>query len=97
MNNTPNTGLNTSNSGGVNRNNIRIYHWNARGLLNHKAELLEYIENNQYPEVICIQETFLRTNRSPYFPNYDIIRTDSTKQIGRRGVAILIKQGIPLK
>lgn len=69
---------------------ITILQWNANSITNKKTELLQYIQKDKqnFPKIICIQETLLGQNKNINIPNYDIIRKDNCATKG--GVLIAI-------
>src|SRR5688572_21885651 len=72
-----------------------VAQWNAHGLNAHLLQFKNYlVQVKILPDVICIQETFLKEkNKTPKFDNYNVIRKDFMQQT-RGGLAILIKKGI---
>lgn len=77
-----------------NKNHLTILQWNANGLKSRSAELKQFISQSKIkPDVICIQETHLKTNHKFQIVGYDCIRRDRLdRPMG--GVAIFIKQEI---
>jgi hypothetical protein len=68
--------------------------WNARGALAHINELRHYLSTLKFlPDIICIQETFLKPRNSFNIQNYITIRKDRING-ERGGVLILVKTGI---
>ena len=68
--------------------------WNASSLTAHGAELKHFLSNCKYlPDVICVQETFLKENKVGNLDCYDIVRRDRVGTAGG-GVATFIKTGL---
>jgi Endonuclease-reverse transcriptase len=70
--------------------------WNARGLrarLNELKNFLFTVKNK--PDVICIEETFLKPQHSINIYGYNIVRVDRDGEHG--GVATLVRQGLNYK
>lgn len=78
---------------------LTVLQWNARSVLPKSAELEAYLNyDNSKPDVICIQETWLKDTDTFDFPGYKMFRTDRIIQDGRSkggGVATMIKETIP--
>ena len=74
---------------------LTIMQWNARSLLNNKEQLKNFLFNTPNPpDVVCIEETFLKEkHQSPRINGYDIIRKDRTNK-EQGGLAIYIKIGL---
>lgn len=71
-----------------------ILQWNARSLISNGQEFKHFIANcDVYPDVICIQETWLKPQLNFMIRWYETIRKDRNKGNGG-GVATFIKQGI---
>jgi exonuclease III len=66
--------------------------WNAQGLTTKLTEFKKIIFERK-PDIICIQETFLKPKHLFHLPGYNIIRKDRIDN-RKGGVAILTKQGI---
>jgi hypothetical protein len=74
--------------------NFNFLHFNANGILNSSAQLLDFITTNSVM-IACIQETKLSArSKPPTFPNYAFVRCDRPVG-GGRGLAILIHHSIP--
>jgi len=73
--------------------NIVLLQWNTNGIRPRLAELKNYISENNQPDIICIQETFLKPNIPFLLHPYNIERRDRTDG-EKGGLATLIKQGI---
>jgi exonuclease III len=70
---------------------VKIMQFNINGLKPKLKELRQII-HNQNIDTICLQETFLNTNKPLKIPGYSIIRKD---RIGRKGgLAIIIKDNL---
>lgn len=67
---------------------LQIITYNAHGLHRQKYELIQYI-NIHNPDIILIQETFLKPKTKFSIPNYTIYRNDRDSKGG--GTAILVK------
>lgn len=53
--------------------NLKILHWNARGILHKQHILLDLIQNY---DIALINETWLHPNDTFILNNYSIIRAD---------------------
>lgn len=74
-----------------------ILQWNARSLIANGQELKRYIhELTDKPEVICIQETWLKPHLQFIIKGYSAIRYDRSNERGG-GCVTFIKEGIPYK
>ena len=63
----------------------------------HAAELKNYIlKCTEKPDIICIQETFLKPTKHFNLTGYDCVRKDREENAGG-GVATFIKDGIKYK
>lgn len=69
-------------------NSLRIVNWNARSVLPKKAELETLVQVHQ-PHVVCITETWLRSDKNFFFFGYRVYRKDRIHGRGG-GVAILV-------
>ena len=70
-----------------------ILHWNVNSLMKHQDELITYL-NETKPDVICLNETKLRSRPAPNLPGYNIAaRSDRTNNLGG-GTSIYTKEGI---
>ena len=68
--------------------------WNARGLMGNGAELRNQIaQMEDQPDVICIQETFLKTSKEFTLDGYNEVRKDR-KDRPKGGLITFIKEGI---
>ena len=75
--------------------NKSILQWNCRGLKANFNELL-ILTTLFSPNVICLQETFLKTTDNTSFKHYNMynyIATDN--QIASGGTSILVKSNVP--
>src|SRR4051794_29065731 len=71
---------------------LQIVYWNANGLLGKLDELVEFALRLA-PDVMLVQETHLRANKSVKIPNYTGYRTD--RALGRGGgTAAFVKNQI---
>jgi ribonuclease HI/exonuclease III len=71
-----------------------IMQWNACSLTARSAELKNYLSTvEKSPDIICVQETFLKANKLFKLDGYVIIRNDRAERPGG-GLATLIKEGI---
>ena len=76
-----------------NNNNLLVYQWNACSLIYHSDEFKHHLDTlEKIPDIICIQETFFKSDSIVSFPGYVILRKDGLN--GRRGVATLIRKEI---
>uniref|UniRef100_A0A3Q2ZQ74 Reverse transcriptase domain-containing protein n=1 Tax=Kryptolebias marmoratus TaxID=37003 RepID=A0A3Q2ZQ74_KRYMA len=74
-----------------------LLHWNARSLVANGQELKGYIEEiAEKPEIICIQETWLKTRLEFVIKGYVSVRRDRQEGNGG-GCGIFIKQDIQYK
>jgi exonuclease III len=75
-------------------NQLTILQWNVCGLQSRLAELKNYIfEAENSPDVICVQETFLKENKSIDINNYNIERRDRMNA-EKGGVATFINKNL---
>ena len=76
--------------------NHKIIQWNCHGIqVNNTSELL-LLMTQQQPAIVCLQETFLKTNDDitiKNHQNYNFINNTSHRASG--GVSILIRNNIP--
>ncbi len=73
---------------------LLIFQWNARSLIANGQEfkkLISDLENK--PDIICVQETWLKPQLNFVLQGYVVIRKDR-KQGNGGGVATFIKQGV---
>jgi len=75
-------------------NNLRICSWNANGLRNRVAELINFLQHNNI-DIMMINETRYNPQIKLKIKNYNCIRKDSSSSAG--GILILIKNNIPYK
>src|SRR6201995_5719006 len=74
--------------------NVKIMQWNCRGLAIRKPELQNFLNNTKtLPDVICVEETFLKPTNNFFLHGYEIVRQDRVTQQGG-GLATLIRSGI---
>lgn len=77
---------------------VVILQWNARSLLSNGQEFKHFInELSEKPDIMCIQETWLRPNLECVIHGYTIIRRDRNSGEVGGGCAILMKVGIPYR
>ena len=73
--------------------------WNACSIVRHKTELVNYISKiklEKVPDIICLQETFLKPNKTFKINGYNIIRKDREQSMGG-GIAICLKNELSFK
>ena len=76
---------------------VIILQWNARSLLANGQEFKHFIkEMTEKPDVMCVQETWLKPNLDFVVHGYTVIRKDRS-QGGGGGCATFIKQDIPYR
>lgn len=80
---------------------LKIMQWNANGLVAHKNELVNFLapknltqtlinqNNSNKPHIICVQETFLKLNKTFCLDGYDVFRKDRLTNL-KGGVATLV-------
>ena len=69
-----------------------ILQWNANSLVAHVHELKHYLDSiPSLPDIICVQETFLKPTLDINILGYTVIRQDGKN--GRGGVATFIRNG----
>lgn len=72
---------------------LSILQWNARSLIANGQELKNFIEELEVkPNIICIQETWLKPTLDFIIYGYTVVRKDRDTTGG--GVATFIQQGI---
>ena len=70
-----------------------VFQWNARSLVAHAIELKHFISTSQIaPDVICIQESWLKKDLNFTLVGYNVIRRE--REDGYVGVVTCIKTGI---
>ena len=74
---------------------VSIMQWNAHSLRSNKDQLKNFLINTSNPpDVICIEETFLKKkHQSPKIDGYNIVRKDCTSN-EKGGLVIYIKLGL---
>jgi exonuclease III len=81
----------------LNRNNLRLVHWNCNSLNNKIDEFKDFCFTNK-PHVISLNETKLSEDRADYIlqiDNYNVIhKTRNSGKNGAGGVALLIREDI---
>jgi len=74
-------------------NELRVMQWNACSLQLHAAELKQFLSESQSPpQIICVEETFLKPAKTFKLDGYDVVRKDREGHGG--GLATLIRTGI---
>jgi hypothetical protein len=74
-----------------------IMQWNACGLLAHINELKNYLSNViRLPDVICVQESFLKPRKSFKMDSYEVVRKDRLNS-DKGGLVTLVKASIGYK
>ena len=86
---------NTIHNSNILAHDIRIISWNACNLPAHGAELKHHIDEiDAKPQIICIQETWLKDTSTFSIPGYNKeVKCRKDRQGG--GVAIFIQVGTP--
>ena len=72
-----------------------ILQWNANSLRARSIDFKHFISNHK-PDIICIQETYLKPNLNYDLPGYSIERKDRLDQ-RKGGVATMIRNGLIYK
>ena len=73
---------------------LKILSWNANSLKAHGEELKHFISTETHmPDIICVQETFLKNTDEFNLDGYSIIRKDRSEKKGG-GVATMVRNGI---
>lgn len=73
---------------------LLIFQWNARSLIANGQEFKKFISDlDKRPDIICIQETWLKPQLNFVLQGYQLIRKDRKKGNGG-GVATFIKQRV---
>lgn len=76
---------------------ISIFQWNARSLISNGQELKCFIEElSVKPNVICVQETWLKPSLDFIIHGYTAVRKDRSHVTGG-GVATFVQQGIDFR
>ena len=86
---------NTSQNPNTSAQDIRILSWNAGSLPAHGAELKYYIDEiDAKPQIICIQETWLKDTSTNNIPGYNKeVKCRKDRKGG--GVAMFIQHTLP--
>ena len=75
--------------------------WNCASIFQHGNEFNKYLSSLQHtPEIICLQETKLKTEKNFSINGYIVIRKDRNLNKGEKasgGVAILVKETLQYK
>lgn len=75
-------------------NQLTILQWNVCGLLPRLAELKNYIfASDTIPDIICIQESFLKANKNVEISGYNVERRDRADG-AKGGVATFINKNL---
>ena len=53
--------------------NFTIIHVNIRGLRANRDNLIRYLEENSFPEVVTLNETKINQEHTIEIPNYDCV------------------------
>ncbi|KAI7808137.1 hypothetical protein IRJ41_016520 [Triplophysa rosa] len=73
---------------------LLIFQWNARSLIANGQEFKKFISDlGKKPDIICVQETWLKPQLNFVLQGYEVIRKDKKQGIGG-GIATFIKQGV---
>ena len=73
---------------------VVILQWNAQSLLANEQEFKQFIVDMQAkPDVICVQETWLKSNVEFIIQGYVVVWRDRDVCVG----GTLIKQGLPYR
>lgn len=73
---------------------LLIFPWNAKSLIANGQEFKKFISDLvNKPDVICVQETWLKPQLNFVLQGYVLIQKDG-KQANGGGVATFIKQGV---
>lgn len=75
----------------VKKHKLKIVQWNIRSVNSNRANLMCIVRKHD-PDVILLNETWLKTNQNFFIKSYNIIRQD--RQDGYGGVATCIKSNI---
>ena len=73
---------------------IDIVHWNIRSIITNRDSLINIIRDTK-PEIISLNETFLKSTQNFSIKQFNVIRQDRFD--GRGGIAFLIKKNIPFR
>ena len=77
---------------------LLILQWNARSLIANGQELKKYIYSLEtVPDVICVQETWLRPHLDFIIPGFSSVRHDRANNQNGGGCATFIKDGLAYK
>ena len=71
---------------------LNIFQWNCNGLLAHQNEFKQHLAENFY-DVICLQETFLKPTKNFRLSGYSVVRKDRIG-MGKGGLVTLVKDSI---
>lgn len=74
-----------------------LLQWNARSLIANGQDFKQFIASRrEKPDVVCIQETWLKPNLDFVLYGYEAVRRDR-REGGGGGCATYVKQGIPYR
>lgn len=71
---------------------LNILQWNSRSISKNKPNILNYLQNNERPDIITISETWLKPKNNFKLNSYNFIQ--KCRQNGKGGVGIFISQNI---
>lgn len=78
--------------------NMHILQWNAQAIRSHGDEFKKSIyERTNKPDIICIQESWLKTHHKFGFSGYEVVRKDRDLSLGKSGgggVITCVRKGI---
>jgi exonuclease III len=74
---------------------IRIAEWNANGLLHHKLELIQFLQDNKI-DVLLVSETHCTTRTVLKLPNYSVYRCNQPDGTAHGSTAIHIRSALQL-
>jgi len=72
---------------------IPIAEWNANGLLHHKLELIQFLQDNKI-DVLLVSETHCTIRTVLKIPNYSIYHCNHPDGTAHGGAAILIRTAL---
>ena len=72
---------------------LRIAHWNANGLLNHKEEVKLFLFKSKI-DILLVRETHFTSKTYFTIPGYNLCHTNHPDDIAHGGKAILIRKTI---
>lgn len=74
--------------------NIQVIQWNIRSIITNRDTLINIIKDLN-PDIISVNETWLKKDNNFYLRNYNILRDD--RRDGYGGVAFIIRNNIVFK